>query len=270
MSVMAITVALLLLLTPSSLPRLTNRSFRESDWAVKLDQHRPGLFASGDSPITGWLLALRSGRRGLGLSWASAACMRMCVWVCVSARWSVCVCGCLGERGLPATFTKFQQQCRFHNILCKSEVRVCWLENTCVSKCAHVFVCTVWGGSVCVCVFMCVCMCVWVHMHSVLSLQWVSSGAWWSAGIIRFCILSQRGHAKKGVKVCVWVCLCVRGMSSEMWGWPYLSFLHSSPGITGPRWLLPLFFHPAHVEEASASLITSGVVCCCWKFPWCR
>ena len=109
--------------------------------------------------------------------------------------------------------------------------------------------------------------------------QWVSSGSWWLTRIIGFCILSQQGHAErvwKCVCVCVCVCVCLRAWVCVCMTWRvrcegrlYLSFLHSSLGIMGPHLLLPLFFHLAHIEWASAGQITSGVVCCRWEeSPW--
>lgn len=216
MSVIAITTPLLLL------PLLLSPSFPSADES-ELQRKRLGFKTESTTarPLrfrrqSDHRQAPRSRGTGLGLSWASALCTKMCVWVCKCQVKCVYVCVCGWERGLPATFTKFQQQRWFHNILCKAKVRVCCLESTCMSKCAHVCVCM--GRVSVVCMYVCP-----YAQHG--SPQWVSSGSWWLTGIFRFHILSQKGHAKQ-----VWkcVCLCVCDTACEMWGRLYLSFLHSS------------------------------------------
>ena len=154
MSVIAITIPVLPPVLSPSTPSADQPELQTV--AVKLI--RLGLFAPGDGPITSRLLA-RAGEDRTEPSFSSLH-WDVCECKCARRR-SVCLCVWVSERGLPATFIKFQQQCRFHNILCKAEVRMCRSESTCMSRCPHV--CVQYGEgpnvSVHVWVFLHVCVC---------------------------------------------------------------------------------------------------------------
>lgn len=125
----------------------------ESDWTVKLNQRRLGLFAVGDSPITGRFFArIAEDRDWAELPARGCASAQVPGEVCESVCACVSICGWVGERE-DSQRPSLSFSSGAHFITSCSELKwVFCLESTCMSKRVHVCVyCVLYGeGQWCV------------------------------------------------------------------------------------------------------------------------